>query len=61
VAGNPIQKAGYYRRRLVARCGALTYLDTAPVEELEKCGAAAWAAGGRGLHSSTFQLNLSHF
>ena len=44
--GNPIQRAPNYRRKLVSRCAALTYLDAAPVEELEKCGAAAWAVGG---------------
>lgn len=45
--GNPIQRAEYYRKRLVSRCLQLTYLDTSPVEELEKAGAEAWARGGR--------------
>ena len=45
--GNPIQRAEYYRRRLVSRCASLTYLDTAPVEDLEKRGSEAWAVGGR--------------
>ena len=47
LTGNPIQRAGYYRKRLVSRCAALTYLDTSPVEDLEKRGAEAWARGGR--------------
>ena len=45
--GNPIQRAEYYRKRLVSRCKALTYLDTNPVGDLEKRGAEAWATGGR--------------
>lgn len=45
--GNPIQRADYYRKRLVSRCASLTYLDTLPVEDLEKRGAEAWARGGR--------------
>ena len=44
--GNPIQRAEYYRRRLVSGCVHLTYLDDSPVEALEKCGAEAWAVGG---------------
>lgn len=46
-AGNPIADAlRPFRKRLVAVCPALCYLDEAPVFAAERRAAEAWAAGG---------------
>jgi hypothetical protein len=45
--GNPvISKIQSYRKVLVSRCKALTYLDDRPVFERERLTTNAWAIGG---------------
>mmetsp|Transcript_3430 Transcript_3430/g.10574 ORF Transcript_3430/g.10574 Transcript_3430/m.10574 type:complete len:134 (-) Transcript_3430:430-831(-) len=45
--GNPvIAKTPNYRRTLISRCKALTYLDDRPIFEEERLAAEAWYIGG---------------
>ncbi|GAX75104.1 hypothetical protein CEUSTIGMA_g2548.t1 [Chlamydomonas eustigma] len=44
---NPCTRSPNYRRVLISTLANLSYLDEQPIDELERCGAEAWAVGGR--------------
>ena len=47
IMGNPVvRKTKEYRRTMIHKCLSLTYLDSRPVQPIDRACIAAWAAGG---------------